>query len=349
MTSSDVRRLCAALLLATCTLATAGAASAQSTQPSAADLESARTLFKQGKDLRATGNPADLRAALDKFTAAHTYAATPLTALELGRTQAALGQLVEARETLLSVGRLKVQSDETDKSAAARNEAAELAEQLRPRIPGVSVKVQSTAPEGKATLTVDGVAVTIVAGTATRKLNPGDHTIVAKAGGGPDARKNVTLKEGEMQEVLLAPTYAEAAAAPVVTPVTPPRPTEPASSGGGTGRTLVVIGAVAAGVGVAAGSVTGVIALSKASNVKSACSDKSQVCGSSSAASDYKTGRTMGTISTISFIVAGAGAATLVAGLLMPGPAQKTGSVGVKGVKVEPLIGLGWAGVNGAF
>lgn len=349
MTSNDVRHVCAALLIATSALATVSSASAQATQPSAADLESARSLFKQGKDLRATGNPADLRAALDKFTAAYTYAATPLTALELGRTQVALGQLVEARETLLSVGRLRVQSDETDKSAAARSEAADLAEQLRPRIPGVSVKVQSTAPEGKTTLTVDGVAVTIVAGTATRKLNPGDHVLIAKAGAGADAQKSVTLKEGEMQEVVLAPTYAEGPASAPQTPVaaaTPQRPTELAPSGGGAGRTLVVIGAVAAGVGVAAGSVTGVIALSKASNVKDACPDKGQVCGSSSAQADYKTGRTMGTVSTISFIVAGAGAATLLAGLLMPGPGRTSGG---SGVKVEPLVGLGWAGVNGAF
>ena len=346
MTSNDARRICAALLFATCTLATAGSASAQATQPSAADLESARALFKQGKDLRATGNPADLRAALDKFTAAHTYAATPLTALELGRTQAALGQLVEARETLLSVGRSKVESDETEKSAAARKEAAELAEQLRPRIPGVSVKVQSTAPEGKTTLTVDGVAVSIVAGIATRKLNPGDHVLVAKAGAGPDAQKTVTLEEGQMQEVLLAPTYAAAAAPPVVVAPVPPHVADPQPTGGGTGRTLVVIGAVAAGVGVAAGSVTGVIALSKASNVKNACPDKGEVCGSTGAQSDYKTGRTMGTISTVSFIVAGAGVATLLAGLLMPGPTKTT--VG-SGVKVEPLVGLGWAGVNGAF
>ncbi len=347
MTSNDARRICAALLIAMCTLATAGSASAQAPQPSAADLESARALFKQGKDLRATGNPADLRAALDKFTAAHTYAATPLTALELGRTQAALGQLVEARETLLSVGRSKVESDETEKSAAARKEAAELAEQLRPRIPGVSVRVQSTAPEGKTTLTVDGVAVSIVAGTATRKLNPGDHVLVAKAGVGPDAQKTVTLEEGQMQEVLLAPTYAEGAAPPVVVvaPV-PPHVTEPQPTGGGTGRTLVMIGAVAAGVGVAAGSVTGVIALSKASNVKNACPDKGEVCGSTGAQSDYKTGRTMGTISTVSFIVAGAGAATLLAGLVMPAPTKTP--VG-SGVKVEPLVGLGWAGVNGAF
>ncbi len=350
MTSSDaptphrMHRACTAALIATLTLATAGTAFAQQTQPSAADLESARTLFKQGKDLRATGNPADIRAALDKFTAAYAYAATPLTALELGRTHAALGQLVEARETFLSVARLKVQSDETDKSAAARSEAADLAEQLRPRIPGVSVKVQSAAPEGKTTLTIDGAPVLIVAGTATRKLNPGDHVLVAKAGAGPDAQKTITLKEGEMQDVALAPTYAEGAAAPPVgTP--PARPAEPPPSGSSTGRTLVVVGAVAAGVGIAAGSVTGVVALSKASSVKDECPDKAR-CTSSSAQSDYKTGRTMGTISTISFIVAGAGAGALLVGLLMPGSSPRAGA---SGVKIEPQVGLGWAGVNGAF
>ena len=81
---------------------------APNAQPSAADLESARELFKEGREARQNG---DLKRALDRFKAAHAYGQTPVTALELGRTHIQLGELVEGREVLLSVARIKVQPD----------------------------------------------------------------------------------------------------------------------------------------------------------------------------------------------------------------------------------------------
>src|SRR5688572_2041922 len=112
-------------------LALASPLYAQPSEPSAADLESARELYKEGKELRTKG---DLKGALEKFKAAHAYGGTPVTGVELGKTHMQLGELVEAREILLSVGRMKVQPDETEKSTAARTEAAELAEQIKPKI-----------------------------------------------------------------------------------------------------------------------------------------------------------------------------------------------------------------------
>src|SRR3954468_21664980 len=71
-------------------------------EPTAADSETALQLYKDGKALRDGG---DLQGALAKLRAAYALVQTPLTALELGRTQIALGQLLEAREVLLAVSR----------------------------------------------------------------------------------------------------------------------------------------------------------------------------------------------------------------------------------------------------
>lgn len=113
-TSSSQFRLCrrfATVAVFTALALAAPSAHAQSApgaSPSAADLESARELYKEGKVLRDKG---DLQGALERFKAAHAYGQTPVTALELGRTHMQLQQLVEAREVLLSVGRMNVQPD----------------------------------------------------------------------------------------------------------------------------------------------------------------------------------------------------------------------------------------------
>lgn len=162
-------------------------------QPSAADLESARELFKEGREARQAG---DLRKAIERFKAAHAYGQTPVTALELGRTQMQAGDLIEAREVLLSVARMKVQSDETEKSTAARAEAADLAEDVKKRIPTLSVKLRGVASDAAAQITVDGAVVPVVGLTGIRKANPGKHVVVARAGAHEETR-NVDLEEGK--------------------------------------------------------------------------------------------------------------------------------------------------------
>src|SRR5580692_1619828 len=115
---------------------------AQAHVPTAQELETARSLYKEGKDLRAAG---DLRGAIEKLRAAHALGNTPVTGIELARTYATAGKLVEAREVCLGIARTPVASDETEKSVDARAEAARLAEELRPRIATLVVDVTGLA------------------------------------------------------------------------------------------------------------------------------------------------------------------------------------------------------------
>jgi hypothetical protein len=275
-------------------------------EPTAADVETARGLYVEGLELRDGGK---LEMSLGRFKAAHALAATPITSLELGRAHALLGELVEAREMLLSIERLPVQPSESPKAASARVEARAMAEQLRDRIPALRL-VFSPEPPAAPHVTIDGVVIPPEALANPRKVNPGSHTIVADANGA-HATSTVLLIERELRMVTLAlhNGAAPVAVKPLVPanpepPRTAPRETPPPQPAGPTGWFYVGLGA--AGVGVVVGSITGAIALSKASTLQSECTGAS--CPRS-AADDLTTSRTMGVVSTIAFGVAIAGGA----------------------------------------
>ena len=88
-----------------------------------------------------------------------------------------LGNLVEAREVLLSVERLPPSPSESEKAKHARGDARALAEQIRARIPAVRLAFdppQATAPH----VTVDAVEIPPEALGVPRRMNPGKHVVV---------------------------------------------------------------------------------------------------------------------------------------------------------------------------
>lgn len=317
-------------------------------QRTASDFAQARELFNQGIDQRDQKN--DPKGALEKFKAAHALAGTPVTGVELGRTLMMMGLLIEARETFLSIARIPVQPQETANSASARNEAAQLSEQVRARIPALSMKI-SGAPEGSVSVVVDGAPVSSVALSAPRLVNPGDHTVVATSRKGERVDASVTVKDGETREVELKfgvpPVPATTTAPPSATTTAPPAPTATttatvvsAPSGAHTSP-LVWVGFGVAGAGLIAGSITGLMAFGDASSVKNACNGTT--CPKS-VDSDLQGGRTLGWVSTIAFITAGVGAGLGVAGIFLSKKGASTTAA-----RVEPWVGVGSAGLRGSF
>jgi hypothetical protein len=188
----------------------------------AEDLETARALFRQGKELRAAG---DLRGALAKLKAAHAVGRTPVTGVELARTHAMLGELVEAREVALDVARIRVEPDETERGTTARVEAAKLAQELRDLIPDVTVHVTG-APEGLVPeVVIDGRALPPDLVGEPFKVDPGDHVVAVIGRGGATSKVTVTVIERESRQVALA--YPSAAPPPAPeprpSPQTPPQ------------------------------------------------------------------------------------------------------------------------------
>jgi hypothetical protein len=117
-------------------------------------------------DLRSKG---DTAGALRKLKAANGLVRTPITGLELCKTYLALGQLVEARQTFLSVNRMPVNIEETVRSKVARSESEKLAAQLVGRIPSLRIRITGV-PADSVSVTIDGAQVPIDALDAPRRL-----------------------------------------------------------------------------------------------------------------------------------------------------------------------------------
>lgn len=286
-------------------------------EPTAADAESALQLYKEGKALREAG---DRLAALEKLRAAYALVQTPITAIELGRTQIALGQLVEAREILLSVQRIPLRTNESAKASEARVDAEVLAAELRPRLAAITVRPKGTS-DAPPKITVDGVVVPPEAAGVPRMLNPGAHVVVLEANG-QRVQTDVTLADGQSRDLEIEVPRA----APPIVPVirSPMAPAEPARR---RLHPLVYTGFGTAVVGLTVGTITGILTLSTASSLKDTCRDGR--CPAS-ARDDIDSTSTTGTISTVGFIIGALGAAAGVVGLVISRPAESSTTTGFR-------------------
>lgn len=345
------------LLFATLALAGALASQAASTpawaEPSAADKETARGLMSEG---RASRDKGDLKAALKSFTAADAIMHVPTTGLEVAKTQAALGLLVEARDTALRVMRTPESRGEPPPFKQARDGASALTEELEGRIPSLTVTVKNVPEGATAAVTIDDAPVPGEALGSPRKLDPGHHVIVAKAGS-VDAKQEVDLAEKERKEVAIE--LPAAAATPAASSAGEPNggAEQPAGGGGKSGfsKAMMFGGFGLAGAGVIAGAVTGVMSMSKTNGVKSSAGCNGTVCGPAEY-NDISSARSLATISTVSFITAGVGAVVGVVGMLTgnssaaPSSTTPEKAPGEESTsRIEPWLGFGAAGLRGTF
>ena len=302
--------------------------------PSAQDFATARALYKEGKELRAAG---DLKGALEKLTAAHALGHTPLTGIELARVEVQLGQLVEAREVCIGVGRLAVEPDETPRSAEARKDAAKLAEELRPRIASLRVHVSAA----NAIVTIDGVQVPAVALAEAHFVNPGHHVVTAHVEGGATVSSGTDIREGQSSDVSLEPPPA-----PVVvekpketSPIQPPPSTEKKTGLGA----LVIAGIGVTSAGLVLGAVGGLGAIFTKSDLETECGASSQCPSTSFGKLDAA--HTEAVLSTIGFCVAGGGLVMLIVGLVTHTSPKDS----MRGLRILPDLAFDHVGVTGAF
>ncbi|HEX3344304.1 MAG TPA: hypothetical protein VHS09_07010 [Polyangiaceae bacterium] len=326
-------------------LASLLAASAAQAAPTAADRETARTLMDQGRDLRDKG---DLKEALKRFKAADDIMHVPTTALPLAKAQAALGLLVEARDTLaVSMRRTPEKPGDPQPFKDARVEGERLDASLASRVPALTITVKGAAEGQPPTLSVDDVDVPAAAMALPREVDPGHHVLVAKTATAV-GRQEVDVKEGEQKPVEVT-LVATGAPAPTETPVpTPPETPVTTTTTSHSPTALTWVGIGLAGAGAVAGTVTGVLSMSKKSALAGECTNA--VCGPSSH-SDYDSAHTLALVSTIGFIAAGVGAGVAVVTLLVghgqaSEPAEQPPSARLV---VRPWIGPGAGGVSGSF
>lgn len=331
------------LLLFMCVPASARA------QRSAQDLASARQLYNDGLELRDKG---DMKGALEKFRAAHALGNTPLTGIELCRAHSALLQPVEAREVCLAVGRIPPLAEESSRSKDARRDAARLAEAERARIGALRVTITGVPAGRQPTVSIDGAVLPPAALNEPRAVNPGVHSIVASVGGGPETRATLETREGEARDLELAvqapPEGEEPAPAPgadkgVAAPPAPPK----------RSSTFATASFVVAGISAGVGVFSGLLAVVGEGRLSETCDDK--ICGRDSWSS-LDTARSWGTISTVSFVVAGAALGAGLISALSSRPSSASASTSSRPAAtpqvkpgVTPVFGLGGAGLHGSF
>ena len=235
----------------------------------------------------------------------------------------ALGHWVEARARA-----------QTEGNGAIEAEAEKRVKALEPRVPKLTLSLAGGARDAE--VVRDGVVLGAASMGVPLPVNPGAHVLVVRSTSFEDSTESVTIAEGEAKRVELKVGTKKKAVA--VTPATAPAPSTAGESQSGASP-LVYIGFGTAAVGVVAGSIFGVLTLGKASDAKTAC--PSGNCKDAAAVDDAKSGQTLGTISTIAFIVGGAGAAVGIYGLVWGKPTASTSVA----VSVGPMGG----GLRGTF
>jgi hypothetical protein len=312
-------------------------------EPTAGDKETARRLMAEGRTHRRAG---DAKGALQSFLAADAIMQVPTTGLEVAKAELELGQLVEARDKLLTVTRLPVEGREPRAFSEARATAKTLGAEVEPRIPSLTVKLQNLPAGSSPKVTVDGVAIPAGALTAPRAVDPGHHVVAASAGGDPHETA-VDVREGETKDVVVD---LGAGGAPVATdePASGPAPTNASKDQANTWRLVSYAGFGVGGAGLIMGSVTGLLAISDFSSAKK----QGCVSGKCPPAADPELNKasTMATVSTVGFILAGVGAGVGIAGFVLsrqsphpePTPAAPPETVGL-------FLGPGSVTLGGSF
>jgi hypothetical protein len=209
---------------------------------------------------------------------------------KLGKLADALGHWLEARARA-----------QTEANSAIEEEASKKAHALESRIPKLtlSVKGASAAVE----VVRDGIVLGAASMGVPLPVNPGPHVLVVRDAGHEDSSETISLAEGETKavELRVGATRNE---------VHRPLPSEPA----GTRRPLLYGGFGAAALGLSVGAVTGLLAFGRAGTASEECPHVSDCSQKGKDAVD--SGRTFGTISSIAFVAAGAGAVVGTIGLL---------------------------------
>jgi hypothetical protein len=308
-------------------------------EPTAAEKETARGHMAEGRSRRAES---DLRGALASFLAADAIMHVPTTAFEVARTQASIGQLVEARETIRRILRLPAHADDPAPFAEARANAERLDGEIASRIPSIRIELRGGAPSHRVTMELDGIPIPSAALAEPLQTNPGHHVVVARDGDAT-ARSETDVAEGQHRVLVIA------APDPATPPAIAPRPA-PVRSAPAAKSTplparspLVYLGFSLAAAGASIGTVGGILSLGATSRARDRCEDTR--C-SPLATDDLDTARTTATIANIGFTVAGAGLVVGLGALLLDGSAP---SKPAATLRVEPWFGAASGGVRGTF
>jgi hypothetical protein len=242
------------------------------TVPAAADgadgeRAAARSLAEQGS---MAYNEQRFGDAVDLFERAEALVHSPVHLLYLARASVRLGRLVKAQEAYIKITREQLPEGAPEAFTNAAVEAQTELEALKPRIPHLTVRI-SGAGNRTPELLLDGQPVPAVLVGVPMPVDPGDHTLEARAEGAQSASQQLAVGEGHQGDVELVLTPVEAVATTAPEPLAPPPSAAAADRGGND--TMRYIGYGSLGLG-AAGLVFGIVNTLSASRTQDEADSK---------------------------------------------------------------------------
>lgn len=172
----------------------AAAASPAGVAAAAPQDEAAQQEFRAGVDAARQENWIAARTAFQK---AYELSPRPVVLINLAGAQARTGRLTEAAKNYHRI--LEEQSGA--ETASMRRAAAEVLPELEARIPRVRLRPTGLSPTD--VIQIDGETYASDVVGVGQPLDPGDHTLVVKAGAVERARVLFTLAEREQREITL--------------------------------------------------------------------------------------------------------------------------------------------------
>lgn len=297
------------------------------------DKERARTLFIKGAEAVEGGRAAD---GLPLLMEAESLFHAPTHLLYIARAQAGTKQLLAARETYKKLIAENLPSKASrpfiEAQATAKSELAA----LEPRVPRVVVEVEPS-PAGLE-VTLDSAALPKGLGEPI-EVDPGDHTVVAKAPGYIDAKVTVAAPEGRE-------TLVHVVLSAVTKPGTKAPPTTAPDDVGPSGMRIASITLMAVGgAGLAAGGAMGIVSLLKSADAD----DQFDTCGLPCKAEIESKDQEAATLGTASIVGLSAGAAILTTGIVLFFLDDDGAHEPAQSGSAKLLMGPGFIGVAGSF
>jgi hypothetical protein len=291
------------------------------------DPSTAEALFLAGRSLMEKG---DFAAACPKFAESDRLDPAAGTLINLADCEEHLGRLAPAWEHWKEAVEMLPADDA--RLPIIKNRAAA----VERRVPRLTLKLAPGTP-ADVSIKRDDVEVGIGALNVALPEDPGEHLIVVSAPGHMAKSFSVTMEEGQSRELVL-----EAGAMEVPPPPPSGEARERQRDAGPAGQwmrpTGFALGAVGIG-GLGVSAVTGILAIGKKNEESSQCYP-AKVC-TSAGADAASSGRTLATVSTLSFVVGVAALGTGVVFVLL-GPKRSSTTA----VSVWPQLFLDGAGVG---
>lgn len=279
------------------------------TLPTEAQRKNAEREFQLGLEAMDAGHDA---VALQHFTVACLYLTTPVLLINTAETEIRLGKLLDAKMHLEQLVRLPTSPLEGPSSADARSRGAVLLPAVERRL--VRVELDIALPPNQNVASVLACSVPVTMTGSSLLLNPGTCPIVVRSTAGQELVSDVVLPEGgsvrvRFDFVALAEHSGTAprAAAPLSRASASPPPPAPKSESKSPSTLQSVLrygGLGVGGLGLVAGSIGGLLAMSGKSTLDERCADGD--CPPSER-DTLDQARLFATISTIGFVAAGVG------------------------------------------